>query len=252
VITATSTANSANTGTFVVVVIAPQVITSMPITLVPMVPVSKTSQQFAAIAGNAAYPQLDYTTNAVWTDALPVASIAAATGLLTYSVNETGNVMAIAAGLSTTVFANVIAGVVTLTTPVVVTTPTASVIVLSIGSDIVTVNGMATTVDAAPEIVGGRTFVPIRFIAETFGSTVTWLPETKGITIVLGDMTIGLQIGNATAVINGSIIALDAAPYIKNSRTMVPLRVITESFGGNVVWDPINHIITITYTLPTA
>jgi len=114
----------------------------------------------------------------------------------------------------------------------------------------VTVDGKATSVDAAPEVVNGRTFVPIRFIAETFGSTVTWLPETKGVTITLGTTTIGLQIGNATAVINGKIIALEAAPYIKNSRTMVPLRVISESFGGDVAWDPINHIITITYMLP--
>jgi hypothetical protein len=31
---------------------------------------------------------------------------------------------------------------------------------------------------------------------------------------------------------------------------MVPLRVISESFGGDVVWDPALHTITITYLLP--
>jgi hypothetical protein len=235
------------TGVFAVVVIPVQVITSLTINLVPAVPVSTTSQQFGAIASNATYSALDYTTQVVWTDALPVASIAATTGLLTYSTDETGNVYAAAGGITATAAVKIATGVVTLVT---VVGPVTKVVVLTIGSDIVTVDDKATTVDAAPEIVDGRTFVPIRFIAETFGSTVTWLPETKGITIVLGDTTIGLQIGNATAVINGTIIALDAAPYIKNSRTMVPLRVITESFGGNVAWDPINHIITITYVLP--
>jgi hypothetical protein len=121
------------------------------------------------------------------------------------------------------------------------------VLVLTIGTDIVSVNGKATSIDAAPEIVAGRTFVPIRFIAEAFGATVDWLPETQGITITLGDHTIGLQIGNSTAVIDGSIISLEAAPYIKNGRTMVPLRVISESFGGDVVWDPALRTITITY-----
>ena len=235
------------TGVFAVVVIPVQVITSLKINLVPAVPVSTTSQQFGAIASNATYSALDYTTQVVWTDALPVASIAAVNGLLTYSTDETGNVYAAAGGITATAAVKITTGVVTLVT---VVGPVTKVVVLTIGSDIVTVDDKATTVDAAPEIVDGRTFVPIRFIAETFGSTVTWLPETKGITIVLGDTTIGLQIGNATAVINGTIIALDAAPYIKNSRTMVPLRVITESFGGNVAWDPINHIITITYVLP--
>jgi hypothetical protein len=235
------------TGVFAVIVIPVQTITSLNVNLVPTLPVSTTAQQFGAIASNAAYSALDYTTQAVWTDALTVASINSVNGLLTYSTDETGAVNAYAGGITTKVNVKVATGVVTLVT---VVAPTTSVIVLSIGSDIVTVDNKATTVDAAPEIVDGRTFVPIRFIAETFGSTVTWLPETKGITITLGDTTIGLQIGNATAVINGNIIALEAAPYIKNSRTMVPLRVITESFGGNVAWDPVNHIITITYVLP--
>ncbi|MHB8071585.1 MAG: stalk domain-containing protein [Candidatus Cryosericum sp.] len=124
-----------------------------------------------------------------------------------------------------------------------------TVIVLTIGTDVVTVDGRATSVDAAPEIVNSRTFVPIRFISETFGATVEWLPETQGITITLGDSTIGLQIGNATAVINGNIISLPAAPYIKNSRTMVPLRVISESFGGDVVWDAALRTITISYAI---
>jgi len=246
-VTVVTAAYGTATGVFAVIVIPVQTITSMAVTLVPALPVSTTKQQFGAIASNAAYSQLDYTTQAVWTDALPVASIASGNGLLTYSTDETGVVNAYAGGITTMVNVKIATGVVTLVT---VVGPVTKVIVLTIGSDIVTVDAKATTVDAAPEITNGRTFVPIRFIAETFGSTVTWLPETKGVTIVLGDTTVGLQIGNATAVINGTIIALDAAPYIKNSRTMVPLRVITESFGGNVAWDPINHIITITYVLP--
>ena len=127
------------------------------------------------------------------------------------------------------------------------TVNTSTVLVLTIGMDIVSINGKATSIDAAPEIIEDRTFVPIRFIAESFGATVEWLPETQGITITLGDHTIGLQIGNATAVVDGTIVSLAAAPYIKNGRTMVPLRVISEAFGGDVVWDPAARTITITY-----
>ncbi|MHB8108180.1 MAG: copper amine oxidase N-terminal domain-containing protein, partial [Candidatus Cryosericum sp.] len=170
VITATS---GTATGVFAVVVIPVQTITSMSIKLVSAVPVSTTSQQFGAIASNAAYSALDYTTQAVWTDALPVASIAAVNGLLTYSTDETGVVNAYAAGITATANVKIATGVVTL---VPVVGPVTRVIVLTIGTDIVTVDGKATSVDAAPEIINGRTFVPIRFIAETFGSTVTWLP----------------------------------------------------------------------------
>jgi hypothetical protein len=247
-ITATSGTYS---GQFAVMAIPLQTITRLAVSLVPASLKVTGQQQFGAIGANAAYASLDYTTQAAWTDTLAVAVVSNAPpvqGLMTYGAAETGNVSAYAAGLTTTVAVKIdAAGAVTLlTTPVVVK----RIIILTVGSDIVTVDGHATSVDAAPEIVASRTFVPIRFIAETFGSTVGWIPATRSVTIVLGSTTINLQIGNKTAVIKGKIIALEAAPYIKNSRTMVPLRVITESFGGNVAWDPINHIITITYLLP--
>lgn len=120
-----------------------------------------------------------------------------------------------------------------------------TVVKLTIGQDIMTVNGNAVQLDAAPEIVDGRTFLPLRAIAEIFGATVEWIPDTKGVTVTLGDNTIGLQIGNPTAVINGNVVDI-VAPYIKNGRTMVPLRVIAEGLGATVEWDPVYRIVTIT------
>lgn len=120
-----------------------------------------------------------------------------------------------------------------------------TVVKLTIGQDIMVVNGKAIQLDAAPEIKDGRTFLPLRAIAEIFGATVEWIPETKGVTVTLGDHTIGLQIGNPTAVVDGNVIDI-VAPYIKNGRTMVPLRVIAEGLGADVEWDPINRIVTIT------
>jgi len=125
------------------------------------------------------------------------------------------------------------------------TAPTGTKIVLKIGSDVMTVNGKVVQLDAAPEIKEGRTFLPLRAIAEAFGAQVTWVPETQGITVVLGNNQIGLQIGNNTAVVNGNVLSI-VPPYIKNGRTMVPIRVIAEGFGAQVEWDPVNYIVTIT------
>ena len=242
------------TGSFVVIPISPQTITRLAVGLVPARLKVAGQQQFGAIGASKAYGSLDYTTQAVWTDTLRVAavfSVAPAQGLLTYRAAETGTVSAHAAGLTTTVTVKTNdAGAVTIVKVHVVPVVPKRVVVLTIGSDIVTVDGHATKVDAAPEIVAGRTFVPIRFIAETFGSTVKWLPLTGSITITLRSTAIILQIENATGVINGKIVALDAAPYIKNSRSMVPLRVISESFGSDVAWNAAKHVITITHLLP--
>jgi hypothetical protein len=124
--------------------------------------------------------------------------------------------------------------------------PKVTVVKVQIGSDIMTVNGNAVQIDAPAEIKNGRTFLPLRAISEALGATVDWIAETQGITVTLGDNSIGLQIGNTSAVVNGTVMTLDAAPYIKNNRTMVPFRVIAEGLGATVEWDPALRIVTVT------
>jgi Copper amine oxidase N-terminal domain. len=64
-------------------------------------------------------------------------------------------------------------------------------IILKIGSPYALVNGTQTPIDrdnlkVVPEITNGRTFVPIRFISETFGAKVEWNDLTQQIRITLG------------------------------------------------------------------
>ena len=54
---------------------------------------------------------------------------------------------------------------------------------LRIGSNIAYVEGLPVKLDAPPVIINGRTFVPIRFIMETFGAKVDWDPFSSEITI---------------------------------------------------------------------
>jgi hypothetical protein len=124
--------------------------------------------------------------------------------------------------------------------------PKVTVVKIQIGSDIMTVNGKAVQIDAPAEIKNGRTFLPLRAISEALGATVDWIAETQGITVTLGENSIGLQVGNTSAVVNGTVMTLDAAPYIKNNRTMVPFRVIAEGLGATVEWDPALRIVTVT------
>jgi len=55
---------------------------------------------------------------------------------------------------------------------------------LRIGVAHADVNNHAVSLDVPPMIYRDRTMVPLRFIAETLGATVSWNPNTQQITIV--------------------------------------------------------------------
>ena len=57
---------------------------------------------------------------------------------------------------------------------------------LQIGSDILYRNGEAITLDVPALIVGGRTLVPARAVAESFGAAVDWVEQTRTVIIITG------------------------------------------------------------------
>ncbi|HRT37797.1 MAG TPA: copper amine oxidase N-terminal domain-containing protein, partial [Caldisericia bacterium] len=95
----------------------------------------------------------------------------------------------------------------------------------------------------------GRTVVPIRFISETFGAKVDWEGDTKTVRIYLEskNIRITLQVDNKIARLNDKVVTLDAAPLIKEGRTFVPLRFISEAFGAKVDWFSSEKKIVIEY-----
>lgn len=62
----------------------------------------------------------------------------------------------------------------------------ASQVELWVGKGIARVNARDVTIDPAPEIIGGRTYVPLRFVTEALGATVNYDAATRGITIEYG------------------------------------------------------------------
>jgi len=60
-------------------------------------------------------------------------------------------------------------------------------IVLTIGSEVAYVNGKALVLDAAPEEIGGRTMVPIRFISENLGMKVKYIAPIEHVYITNED-----------------------------------------------------------------
>ena len=59
-------------------------------------------------------------------------------------------------------------------------------------------------------------------------------------------MVIRMRIGNKNVTVDENTIANDAAPLLRNDRTMVPIRIITETLGGKVDWNGMVKEVTLT------
>ena len=95
----------------------------------------------------------------------------------------------------------------------------------------------------APKVLGGRTYVPIRCIAEALGATINYIDETEEIVIEQGKNTVILKVNSSIMQINGKQILLDAPAYVEDGRTFVPVRAVSEGLNKKVTWVPDKFVV---------
>ncbi len=103
----------------------------------------------------------------------------------------------------------------------------------------VIVDGDELVFTTEPFIENGSTLVPFRAIFTKLGLTIGWDQATKTVTGDKEGLSIELQIGSKTALVNGEERLLTVAPKIVNSETFVPLRFVSENAQKEVSWDGI-------------
>lgn len=107
----------------------------------------------------------------------------------------------------------------------------------------VLVSGSKLEFDVQPQIIDGRTMVPMRKIFEALGANVQWVGEANLIIATKGLNIMAMEIGkNTFSVTNIATqetknIELDVSPVIIDSRTLVPVRAISEALDMKVDWD---------------
>lgn len=117
-----------------------------------------------------------------------------------------------------------------------------SVSVLAAETVTVTLNGNPIEFDVPAQIINDRTMVPMRKIFESLGATVNWVEQQQGIVAIKDNKIIVMKIGSDLMVVtdvmagNEEKITLDVPPQIVDSRTLVPVRAISESLGVKVDW----------------
>lgn len=111
-------------------------------------------------------------------------------------------------------------------------------VILTIGETVARRGEEVLPLAQAPYLKDGRTMLPFRFIGELVGAEVAWDGSLKQVTFRKDGRIVRLTIGAKEAVINGTVVPLDAPPELKNGTTMVPLRFLAEGLGANVQWVP--------------
>ncbi len=123
--------------------------------------------------------------------------------------------------------------------------PGAKSVTMFIGAKGYVQDGAGMIADIAPFIQDGRTFVPVRFLAEAFAAEADWTPKDAAVEVVTltrDDIQITINIGSY--VINvvkdgvAETVTSDVAAFIKDGRTVLPFRVIAEAFGAEVDYGP--------------
>lgn len=109
------------------------------------------------------------------------------------------------------------------------------------------VKGNAVTSDVEPIIENNRTLVPIRVISESLGYDVEWINSERKIIISKANSgSITLHIGQSAYQLNNEQKQSDVAPFIRENRTFVPLRLVAESFDMAVTWSDQDRTVSIT------
>ena len=101
----------------------------------------------------------------------------------------------------------------------------------------VIVNGNKIEFDVEPQIINGRTMVPVRGIFEALNAVVDWDGSTQTVIAKKDNTIIKITINELSFKKNNEMKKLDVPAQIVDGRTLVPVRAIGESFDCTVDWD---------------
>ncbi|MCI3918666.1 DUF5050 domain-containing protein [Paenibacillus sp. TRM 82003] len=101
----------------------------------------------------------------------------------------------------------------------------------------IVVDGEEVKMNQAPATFDNVTYVPLRGVFERLGVNVSWDAETHTVTAAKGGQRLEYTVGKSYAFLNGEWMRISAPGRNVDGTTMVPLRLIGQSFGADVVWD---------------
>ena len=110
-----------------------------------------------------------------------------------------------------------------------------------IGSSTYEMNGVSYTMDAAAFSQGGRTMVPVLYVAQAAGISQSNINYANGVITIKGDKNVVLTLGSNIMVCDGQSSLMETMPAVVNGRTYVPVAEIARALGIDVKWDGVNQ-----------
>ena len=114
-----------------------------------------------------------------------------------------------------------------------------------INNDVHTVLNM----EVKPYIKGGRTMLPLRYVAEALGYKVAWLSETRTAVIMDIGLRVEIPVDSNFIIVNGIKYTSDVKPEMRKNRIMLPIANIARALGlkdgKDILWDEVNRQVTI-------
>ncbi|WP_424766643.1 stalk domain-containing protein [Paenibacillus sp. sgz302251] len=114
-----------------------------------------------------------------------------------------------------------------------------------VGNPNATLNGKPIKLEAAPLVLNGTTYVPVRFVSDAMGSQVLYDNKSKQVTVLRGNKLLEMTIGEKELNLNGVLQSSEITPIIRNSRTLIPVRLFSEKLGLKVGYEAKQKKITI-------
>ncbi|MEN6325973.1 MAG: glycosyl hydrolase family 18 protein [Syntrophomonas sp.] len=115
------------------------------------------------------------------------------------------------------------------------------------------IDGQLRQFSPGAQIYNNRTMIPVRLVVEdeALQGKVYWDGQLRKVAIDCKGKYLELFIGNHEARVDGQIKYLDAAPYVFQDRTYIPLRFLAENLGAVVGWDRERSEVLISFNQKT-
>ena len=121
----------------------------------------------------------------------------------------------------------------------------AKIIKMTINNMNYSINQDPKKMDSKPFIQNNRTMVPVRFIVEALGGKIAWDDAAKTANIEYNGNIISIPVNNSNVTVNGEIKTVDSPAVIKDNRTFVPIRFISENLNMYIDYDANSKEVTI-------